>query len=386
MTTESKPQTAADLTKTLLAKLERDPGDLAQVIRDLSTATERGGLIEPEGGAVWNTWGVVINFLLQKGLRHLAVDVALAWYDRAAELQEFGKRFHKGAPAYVSAIRLLDLGDFQRAFWFCTLAFIEDVLSDDQEHIPASAATQTLRVHFRQTDPALLAIASKAIEVKNTQPDLWVYPETTAVHLAREQKLFPPAKASGTDISINRQFLKRLIADLRKGGTDVKKRALEFLASYLAITLPGASVKPNVKAFAHGSAYEHEVDLVVTQYATFPSYLLEALGRHFLIECKNWEKCVGVSELNHFVAKMRFHRCKCGVIFSMKGLSGDEARDAGGLRFARLTQLRWYHQDECTVIVIDEAELNRISEGSMTFSQVLLRGFESVKFSTLNPD
>ena len=105
------------------------------------------------------------------------------------------------------------------------------------------------------------------------------------------------------------------------------------------------------------------------------------LGRHFLIECKNWNTCVGVRDLNHFVAKMRFHRCNCGVIFSKDGLSG-AADKTTGLRYARVTQLRWYQQDACVVIVITKHHLEELSSGSRNFAEVLLHGYESVRFSS----
>jgi len=104
------------------------------------------------------------------------------------------------------------------------------------------------------------------------------------------------------------------------------------------------------------------------------------LGRHFLIECKNLKDNVGVQDLNHFLAKMRFHGCKCGVIFSRNGLTGDKEKETG-LKYARLTQLRWYHQDGCIVVVITEAELREMAVNSLSFAELLLRGYESVKFS-----
>jgi len=385
MNTQFTSTTPSQLRDSLLAQVQKDPGNIAPIISDLWTHTACDGIIDPNNESTgWETWGKISGFLAQNKLHHLAADVAQAWYDRLTELQAPNQRLHKGAPAYLSAIRFLELREPQHAFWFCTMAFIEDVLSHPNRRIPSSAATQTLRIHFRQTDENLEPIVSKALEVKTSQPRLWLYPETTAVHLAREQQLNPPATYSNADIRINRLFLKDLIDDLAGISSEAKKKSLEFLASYLAMTLPGARIKPNVKTSEQGGACEHELDLVVTQYATSATYLLEAMGRHFLVECKNWDRSAGVGELNHFVAKMRFHRCKCGVIFSKNGLSGDKDRQKGGLRFARLTQLRWYHQDECTVIVIDGPHLSQLAQGSMTFTQALLQGYESVKFSSLD--
>jgi hypothetical protein len=217
--------------------------------------------------------------------------------------------------------------------------------------------------------------------LKASGGSLWHFPESTLVQLARNQKLKIPLPRGGTDIPINRPFLNQLIEKLPLGDDKQKKESLEFLASYLAVTLPGVRINANVKANAQGATFEHEIDLVVTQYGSTPTYLLEALGRHFLIECKNWDSRVGVRDLNHFVAKMRFHRCTCGVIFSREGLSGD-ADQATGLRYARVTQLRWYQQDDCVVIVITKENLDELVAVGGSFSEVLLRGYESVRFSS----
>jgi hypothetical protein len=377
----------ATFQKDLLARLEKNPGELGSVVFELRRETKTDGLIDPDNHeAALATWGKIGGLLRHNRLYHLAADVTLAWYSRISELQTQKRRYHKGAPAFHSAMHLLEAGDRRGAFWFCSMAFIEDVLSNDKDEVPDSAAKQSLQIHFRQHEPTFRAIASKAIELRVKQPNIWMYPEATAVHLAREGKLAQPAAALGSEIQVNRPFFVQLFADLNTKNTEQKGKALEFLASYLSITLPDIVIQPNVKTFEQGVTCEHELDLVVTQYGSFSTYLLEALGRHFLVECKNWNHPVGVSELNHFVAKMRFHRCKCGVIFSRNGLSGDKAIGDGGPQFARLTQLRWYHQDDCTVITINERHLSQIANGSLTFAQVLLRGYESVKFSSLEND
>jgi hypothetical protein len=372
--------------RRLLTLLGNNLGDIASVIFELREQTKIDGLIHPDNqNAASETWGKIGGFLWQNRLYHLAADVTLAWYDRINELQKPNKRYHKGAPAYYSAMHLLQAGDRRGAFWFCTMAFIEDVLSGNNDQIPTSAATKTLRIQFRQNQQTLGAIASRAIELKTKQPNIWMYPEATAVYLAREGKLLQPVTALSGDVQVNRPFLNQLIANLQADKSTKKKgNSLEFLASYLSITLPGVAIQPNVKSFEQGGTFEHEIDLVVTQYGTLSTYLLEAMGRHFLIECKNWNRRVGVAELNHFVAKIRFHRCKCGVIFSKSGLTGERALKRRGPQFARLTQLRWYHQDECTLIVVNERDLNQVADGSLTFAQLLLRGYESVKFSTFD--
>ena len=238
------------------------------------------------------------------------------------------KRYHKGAVVHNTGVCYFMRGDHARCVWFHACAFVEDIINlGDSTTIPETDARRNLRVHCNWKSDEFEVLAATARVVRNESPEFSWFPEATLVSLARGEKLRIPQPKSGNGVAVNRFFLRKLIEKLPVGNNDEKKKSLEFLASYLAITLPGVHIKANVKAFEQGATFEHEIDLVVIQYGQVPTYLLEALGRHFLIECKNWDKPVGAPELNHFVAKMRFHRCNCGVIFSMKGLTGDPGKN-----------------------------------------------------------
>lgn len=332
-------------------------------------------MIEPSDDSQQSkAWGLIVQTLSGSGLLYPAAEVATAWYHHMCQLQaENHERYHKGTSAYFCGSTSLTLGEYARANWFFTMAFIEDVLSISGEDIPGMPATQSLRVHSMRSDAELGIIAETARSLK-VDNGLWQYPESVAVETARDGRVAPRPLRGTAEIPINSPFLRLLLDQLSQGDADAKKKSLEFLASYLSITLPGVRLTPNARTF------EHEMDLVVVQHAPASSYLLEALGRSFLVECKNWEKPVGVGELDHFVAKMRFHRCTCGVMFSREGLSGDKV-PGKGLSYARLTQLRWWQQDACVIIVLTEAHLNTLSDSGQTFGSLLLRGYESVKFS-----
>jgi hypothetical protein len=375
--------TIDQLRERLLSELKKDPLSLAPIIETLRAYTDEGSLIDPQNESLtFETWMPIFVTLMKNGLLHQAAEVVTAWYDRLNELQaKNGKRYHKGGAAHNSGVCFIKLGDNARGVWFHACAFVEDVLSGADSTIPETPATQNLRVHFNWNQDDFEAMALTARAVRADLQHLWWFPESALVQLARDAKLKMPLPRGGTDTPINRPFLRQLIERLPVGNDNQKKESLEFLASYLAITLPGVRIKANVKAFEQGGTFEHEIDLVATQYGTVPTYPLEALGRHFLIECKNWDTCVGVRDLNHFVAKMRFHRCNCGVIFSREGLSGDGDRTTG-LRYARVTQLRWYQQDDCVVIVITKRHLDELASGSRSFAEVLLHGYESVRFSS----
>jgi len=372
MTTD---QTTSDLCNALLEALEKDPTAVASVISKLCLFTGKGCLIDPGIETTqFETWFKVIGFLLKRNLSLQAKEVNSALYNLLNELQaEDNERYHKGGAAHQLGICWYTLRELPQARWFFTMAFIEDVLSERDE----GAAAQALRIYFNWTESKLKIIAATARDVKD-KSELWPYPEAAAVELARAKKLIFPPFRGAIDIPINRLFLEQLMKHLGEGDTDAKGKAFEFLASYLAITLPGARIIPNAWALKH----EHDMDLIVIQQSLTPTYLLEALGRSFLVECKNWEKTVGGRELNHFVAKMRFHRCRCGVIFAKNGLSGDKAKGEGP-SYSRLTQLRWYQQDNCIVIVITKRHLEELLRDPMSFSDLLLREYESAKFNFL---
>jgi hypothetical protein len=345
------------------------------VIEQLRANTRKEGLIDPrqEQSAV-ETWWAVARNLQGSGLHHQAVAVALAWYETFCELQiADNERYHKGTSAHNSGFCYIALDEFTCGSWFFTLAFIEDVLTSGLA-IPPNPATQALRVYFNRTDRELQDIASVALELKSAS-EQWQFPETIAVEVARRHRLGMVPFVGTAEVPLNRSFFRSALSRLAEGDANTKKQSLEFLASYLALTLPNVHIVPNA------TTLDYEVDLVVTQHTSTPTYLLEALGRSFLVECKNWQDPVGADVLNHFVAKMRFHRCRCGVLFSQQGLSGDKV-PGRGLSYARLTQLRWYAQDECVVVVVTENHLKELAAtGGGSFGALLLRGYESVRFS-----
>jgi hypothetical protein len=374
--------TTQQLREELIQELQKDPTSVASVVEKLRQHTDEGLCVDPRNEPqCFETWLQVFGLLLQNKLPNPAAEIVIAWYDRLNELQVLhGRRYHKGGAAHNAGVCFFSQGENTRGVWFYACAYVEDVFNSADSAVPQTLASQHLRVHFNWIQSDFEALATTARNLKAAGDSLWYYPEATLVSLAREQKLKIPLPRGATDIPVNRPFLKQLIDKLPAGNDHQKKEALEFLASYLAVTLPGVRINANVKAHANDATFEHEMDLVVTQYGSTPTYLLEALGRHFLVECKNWDSKVGVQALNHFVAKMRFHRCKCGVIFSREGLSGDKDMQTG-LRFARVTQLRWYQQDDCVVIVITKQHLDELAANGGSFSETLLRGYESVRFS-----
>jgi hypothetical protein len=370
------------LTSEINAALQQGPSGVTDAVARLTAAMATGGILDPASDGFdarhLAAWGGLLGALRSAGRNEEAVRVALAHYDEMCRIQvDRQRRFHKGTATQQTAIVHFVRGDPGVAEWFFMLALVEDILSSGQPTgVPDSHACRDLRMQYGRLDPFFESLAATARDTKGQLPDTghpqrWWFPEAVLVTLARARAL-TRATAARTPIPVNRSFLALMASRLDDGTPGDKGKALEHLASYLCLTLPGARLIPNAKA------PDHEMDLVVVQAASGPSYLLDVLGRTFLVECKNYSDGVGVEKLNHFVAKMRFHRCSTGVLFAKEGITGGGTPE---LRAARLTQLRWYEQDGCAVIVVARADIERVASGEIGFAELLLGGYESVRFN-----
>lgn len=380
----SREDDVRNLLSHLQELLKANPTDVTEIVDILHEKTAEGELIDPaDAEGVLRAWGPMINALSNANLRYQTRSVALALYDRLCELQkETGHRYHKGGASHVVALSHLALGEPHCALWYFTIAFLEDAISQydaakkDRAEVvpfPEAPATRALRINFNVSN-AFFEKAALAARKPDDGTGLWRYPEFIIVDLARSGE-YPIANTPGTlDIPANRHFLGELESRLDQGTNKERGKSLEFLASYLALTLPGVRITPNA------ITPEHELDLVVVQHTRQASYLLDALGGTFLVECKNWDRSIGVEQLNHFVAKVRFHRCSSGILLAREGISGGGVTRRG-LAYAELTRLRWYQQDNCAILVVSRDNIKQMLETGLSFRDLLIKKYEELKFT-----
>jgi len=87
------------------------------------------------------------------------------------------------------------------------------------------------------------------------------------------------------------------------------------------------------------------------------------LGRYFLCEAKDWTNPVDVTTVHKFGGVLRAAKCPFGIIFSRKGLSGQDRN-----RDAERELLKINQEGATTIISISEVELNEIGSGANFFS------------------
>ncbi|MCI0562084.1 MAG: hypothetical protein MN733_26655, partial [Nitrososphaera sp.] len=101
------------------------------------------------------------------------------------------------------------------------------------------------------------------------------------------------------------------------------------------------------------------------------------LGRHFLVECKNWDESVGVRDVGYFLYRMRLTHCSFGVIFAKDNISGKKGK---GEIAARSLIRRAFHEDGNTCVVLDRNDLEGLAKRETTFWSMLLSKIELFRF------
>jgi Restriction endonuclease len=99
---------------------------------------------------------------------------------------------------------------------------------------------------------------------------------------------------------------------------DEKKKSLESLAAALLSGMPSWRCK-----YTNLVTRSAEIDIVVEQTGAVPDALAE-FGRYALVECKNWQRPVDAKHIRDFIGKMQSARVRLGIVFSMRGVTGEE--------------------------------------------------------------
>lgn len=155
-----------------------------------------------------------------------------------------------------------------------------------------------------------------------------------------------------------------------------KGNALEYLAAYLFLLIPG--FLPRWKVVPKTKDFEH--DLVVSNLRSSGNLEAEMFGRDFLVECKNWKSSVGVSEVGYFLYRMKLTHTKFGVIFAKSGISKAD----NGSKYAENLCQRAFHEDGLLCIVIEDNDIVNLLKDRTTFRSLLMEKVNHLRFGKPN--
>jgi hypothetical protein len=335
-----------------------------------------------------NDLGSVAYQFLKIGLSFAAESLLLHAYEKFGQIQlETKKRIYRAGLAYHLAQVHMRLGDKGAALRWALHTQADDMLA--KHGSGGGAGKQMLRTMLRMSESAFGEFNTVAEQNRLTlEQDFnsdWSVPsgfvEDVIRRFALEKREF--AHLFAVDTSVNEFPLSRsYLASLRNrvdasdhSNTTAKGKALENLASYLFLLIPGLVPRRNV--LDERQAYE--TDLIIRNLDFAGNLAAELLGRHFIVECKNHGTTVGVQEVGYFLYRMKLTHARFGVVFATNDISGANL-SSDDERAAYQLLRKAFHEDGSVCVVISEKDLALLQDGKITFWSILLEKIERLRF------
>lgn len=366
--------------------LNFDPVDCqARFEEILQNACLRDGEIDPRDqvGAenACNAYGYASQQFLHNNLPSAATSILVEGWELLSSIQEDeNRRIYRAGIAMYLAKAYLALGDRGASLRWGLLTQSDDLLG---AHPAGGGAGRQLLVSalgMTQSGLELLSeIARENLEVVEQQgwivPD--AYPEDLVTKFALRGQEHAHIFGASTEVSshpLNQPYFRSLSSKVEMEGLSAAEKGayLEDLATYVFMLLPGLVPRRNVleetRAF--------ETDIVIRNISPIGNVVTDLLGRHFLVECKNWENAVGVQDIGYFLYRIRLTHASFGIIFSSQGITGDEDQEDAAYSLVR----KAFHEDGTICIVIDHTDLSRMAESMLSPWAIILERMERIRF------
>lgn len=347
----------------------------------LDEATSTGNELDPRNSAnradVCNTYGSVAEYFLSNGFSTAATSLLVEAWNKFAQIQYTeNKRIYRAGIGFYLVKCYLSLGDTPAATRWALLTQADDLLG---QHF-TGAGKQLLETALGMPQTALTALAEtgKRNYVLLKSGLLWSAAEGFAEDVLLRFALNYPqyaalyTRAPKQEYPLTPTYFHALRDKVESSQNNKQKGdALEDLASYLFLLLPGCLPKRNLLA----EDQIFETDLLVRNGTPTGNFLAEMLGRHFIVECKNHSKTIGVADLGYFLYRMHLTHVNFGVLFSSKGITGKKNQKA-----AHTMRKSAYHEDNLICIVIENVDLDRLEHDQIEFGSLIQDKIEQVRF------
>src|SRR3989337_288171 len=328
-----------DKVEALLERYKSTPLDAyEQVKHDLKDNCKSGGRFDPL--MLDNDWKegrdgyhAAHNWFKKNGLYYASEKLLLDWWNYLGliQLKTPIKHIYRAEAAFLLTDLYWTMGEKGIALRWAMYMQVDDIL---HEHISGGGAgKQTLTTKLGMSSSAfnqLNEIAQKCLRETNKSSD-WSHPsgfaEEIICRFARSNMGFSLAVAgSEREMPVSQGYYQSLLNLMGKAKSNsAKGKALENIAFYLVLLLPGCIPRKNVLA----ERRLFETDILVQNLNPTPNVLTDMLGRQFIIECKNQQRGANVSQIGYCLYRMKLTHTRFGIIFSKSGITGRESGEAG---------------------------------------------------------
>lgn len=323
---------------------------------------------------------LTVDFLTRYGYFWAAEQLLFDWWiDFGLLKRSHKRRIYQANTAYKLMILYSQRQDRGAALRWALLTQADDILNEHPE--AGGAGKQLLRTVFGMSQLELEEFNRIANTNRTMVADDWSQPMGFAEDVLVQFALKYPQRTHLLDHSstiqefpISQGYIQALIdqVDNLDLSDQEKGAALENLASYLFLLVPGWVPRRNV--YDEEGVSEH--DIIVSNVSSSGSLSSELFGRHFLVECKNWDKSVGTPEVGYFLYRMHLAHAKCGIVVAREGISGENER------YARALIRRAYHEDDMICIVLDRQDLDTLANHQSTVWALLIERMERFRFGS----
>lgn len=348
---------------------------IKNIFSTLVQYTGKNKLIDPFQNPDGGDWNYIFRAFERAHFNDEKLTLARLFLDHYLLLQHKHKtRIHKGTPLQYLGLSYYDLNQIEQARKYHLLAFIEDLLRHLQSigqnppnviGILSTPASMVLEHRFRVSNNDLLSLQNHVFN--HVVPPFPFNPEKVYLEWIRETESKSTLVARSREERLyhaNLQYLKNL---KKQAFSDQTGKSLELFAFYVFSCVDGFE-----PIFRKATASFH-FDVIVRNLVT-EHPLLSNLGDYIGIECKNITTNVDVSQLDHFILKLRLHDMKCGVIFTNTGITGDRGT------YGNAVIQKIYQRDGIIVFPVTKKDMNQIAKGCNLLS-LLLKKYEDTRFT-----
>lgn len=326
------------------------------------------------------TW----DYFFSKGFEPIGFAILISGWNLFSSYQvQTNQHIYRAGISAFLAMRYRNIGDDGATFRWSLLTQAEDLLG---EHEQGGSTGRDLLLADFGLDPRTLEklkeIAMCNLELIKGKRN-WSIPESFAEDVVNKFAYQNPEYANFFALStkifeykINKAYFDALIKsiDAYASTTTEKGKSLEDLSTYLFLLIPGLVPRRNL----HEETNAFESDIVISNHTNSANIISELLGRHFLIECKNWEDHVGVKDIGYFLFRMRLTHAHFGIVFAKNGITGDNDEEKAACSLLR----KAFNEDGIICIVIDKKDLEKLKDDSISFWPLLLERIERIRFGS----
>jgi hypothetical protein len=335
---------------------------IAEAYTFLREKTGKGKEIDPFVITDGTAWINLSASLARLGLKTQAYGFMVNYLALCLDLQiEQGDRMHKGATYFWLSQRSAELDYDDLSLAYMMLALIEDV-----KYYGDKASTTPAYYHLVNVFNASQVEIESLIEFCKTFIDSYPFlPDTLLLEYFAQVR----TKESEITIPFGKHFLRSLCKELEDDNKSRDGRLLEKMMLYLFLT--SKDFEPGWRKRGD----KGEFDLLV-RYVPEKKNRLAWIGDYLLVECKDKEDTVSVSEIGFFLTKLITTRVKAGIMVSRKGLSGEDSN-----KYSKGLQITGYSQFEVAVLEVRMNDICGIGSPE-DFVRMLQQKYEDARFGT----